>query len=485
MSIVYERYGVTVYHGDCLDILPTLPDNSIDAVITDPPYGIRFMGKAWDGLDIERGVALRRSQAPMPDDGKAGANGGYQSAAAEAGRYDLSLTANQAFELWCQQWATECLRVLKPGGHLAAFGSPRTAHRLTAGIEDAGFEIRDGLTWLYGSGFPKSLDVSKAIDKAAGAEREVIGEHRRHGGGSASSGSMSGDLGTASVLPLTAPATDEAARWQGWGTALKPAQEPIVLARKPLSGTVAANVLEHGTGGLNIDDCRISHASAADLATSQSKNPGRTDVVTSGVYGADRPQQQVNTEGRWPANVLLTHADECAAVCVSGCPVAELDQQSGTLTTHAGTYREDKSKGTSGWGMRARKGHVASTGDSGGASRFFPVFRWEAKAPTSERPQVAGVAHPTVKPIDLMRWLVRLVTPPGGVVLDLFAGTGTTLQAARAEGFRAVGIEREQQYIDLIRARLDARPRQAEAAVAVVDDGPLDLFDLLDEGRAS
>jgi site-specific DNA-methyltransferase (adenine-specific) len=194
-----------IFLGDCRDILAELDDSSVDSIVTDPPYELAFMGKKWDGTGI-------------------------------------------AFDV--KMWG-ECLRVLKPGGHLLAFGGSRTWHRLTAAIEDAGFEIRDSIAWLYGSGFPKSLDVSKAIDKSAGAEREVVGIHRRHGGGSEVSGSMSGPLGNASELPLTAPATDAAKQWQGWGTALKPAFEPIVVARKPLAGTVAANVLEHGTGALN------------------------------------------------------------------------------------------------------------------------------------------------------------------------------------------------------------------------------------------
>lgn len=423
MKPYYERHGVTVLAGDCLDVLDELADASIDAVVTDPPYGIRFMGQAWDGADIAAGVETRRGQAPMPDDGRAGANGGYQSAAAEAGRYDLSATANQQFQQWCQAWATECLRVLKPGGHMLAFGSPRTAHRLTAGIEDAGFEIRDTMMWIYGQGFPKSMNVGA-----------------------------------------------------GLGTALKPAHEPIIVARKALPGTVAANVLAHGTGALNIGACRVEHAADVDLSAVQRQQQGEDN-------GWRRAKNMVGTEvamykpdGRWPPNVLL---DDVGA--------AELDQQSGTLSS--GLYKpahadNGKAAGTLG-AMAGRARATATYGDTGGASRFFPVFRWEAKAPKAERPQVDGVSHPTVKPIDLMRWLVRLVTPPGGLVLDPFAGSGTTLQAARAEGFRAVGIEREAAYLPVIAARLDARPRQAAAAAGAVVDRPMDLLDLLAEGEAS
>jgi len=253
----YADDAVTLWHGDCLDVLRDLPDASIDAVVTDPPYGLGFMGKAWDADFIDSTISRRRAYTGDPSP-RAGENGGYRSAAAEAGRYDLSLTGNRAFGAWCEQWATECLRVLKPGGHLLAFGGTRTWHRLACAIEDAGFEVRDSIAWLYGSGFPKSLDVSKAIDKAAGAEREVVSETWRGD----RAGTSAGIMGEAvpRIDRVTAPATPEAATWQGWGTALKPAFEPVVVARKPLAGTVAANVLAHGTGALNIDGCRIAAA---------------------------------------------------------------------------------------------------------------------------------------------------------------------------------------------------------------------------------
>jgi hypothetical protein len=336
VTAVYDQQGVAIHHGDALDVLRELPDNSVDAVVTDPPYALGFMGKAWD------------THTP----------GGFQQ--------------------WCQAWAAECLRILKPGGHLAAFGGTRTYHRLTSGIEDAGFEIRDSLHWIYGSGFPKSLDVSKALDKAEGAEREVVGVKRS---GLAMNDQLNDDgwhnagRGEAGKLvAVTAPATPEAQRWQGYGTALKPAHEPIVLARKPLSGTVAANVLQHGTGALNIDGSRNA--------------------------------------GRWPANVGF---DDQAAPLV--------DEQGGN-----------------------------------GESRFFPVFRYTAKADANERPLVVnGVRHPTVKPLDLMRWLVRLVTPQGGTVLEPFAGSGTTVEACLLEGFGCVAIEREADYLPLIRQRVDRR----------------------------
>ncbi|RIT58868.1 DNA-methyltransferase [Mycobacteroides abscessus] len=404
MNAHYQDDLVTLHHGDCLDVLHELPDNSVDAVITDPPYELAFMGRAWDTSGIAFNPAV---------------------------------------------WA-QCLRILKPGGHLLAFGGSRTWHRLAAAVEDAGFEIRDSIAWLYGSGFPKSLDVSKAIDKAAGAERGVVGTHHRHGGGSAVSGSMLGSLGTDSELPLTAPATVAAKRWQGWGTALKPSFEPIVVARKPLAGTVAANVLEHGTGALNIDACRV--ATTDDLNGGAYAKTGSRSVSGSlSPTGMNVPGKVVGKEfeqpsGRWPTNVVL---DEHQAEA--------LDQQGGTLhsgTMRAGTARQPRVGGTI-YGADTRMFAPADTyGDSGGASRFFPVFRYEAKAPTSERPNANGVQHPTVKPLDLMRWLVRLVTPVGAVVLEPFAGSGTTAEACVLEDRRCIAIEREADYLPLIVSRL-------------------------------
>ncbi|WP_079634763.1 DNA methyltransferase, partial [Mycobacteroides abscessus] len=403
----YQDDSVTLHHGDCLDVLRAddygydwnlgyrsarmFPDNSIDAVITDPPYGIAFMGKAWDQPGEFGSTRLRT--------GGENKRRGHKDAALNAGLYDLSPAAMLNFQRWCTAWATECLRILKPGGHLLAFGGSRTWHRLAAAIEDAGFEIRDSIAWLYGSGFPKSLDVSKAIDKAAGAEREVIA----HTKGVASSQTVT--LGKfRAEYDATAPATGDAKQWQGWGTALKPSFEPIVVARKPLAGTVAANVLEHGTGALNIDACRV--ATTDDLNGGAYAKTGSRSVSGSlSPTGMNVPGKVVGKEfeqpsGRWPTNVVL---DEHQAEA--------LDQQGGTLhsgTMRAGTARQPRVGGTI-YGADTRTFVPADTyGDSGGASRFFPVFRYEAKAPTSERPNADGVQHPTVKPLDLMRWLVRL-----------------------------------------------------------------------------
>lgn len=460
----YQDEQVTLHHGDCLDVLRAddygydwnlgyrsarmFPDCSVDAVITDPPYGIAFMGKAWDQPG-EFGSARLRT-------GGENKRRGHKDAALNAGLYDLSPAAMLNFQRWCTAWATECLRILKPGGHLLAFGGSRTWHRLSSGIEDAGFETRDSIAWLYGSGFPKSLDVSKAIDKAAGAERGVVGTHHRHGGGSAVSGSMLGSLGTDSELPLTAPATVAAKRWQGWGTALKPSFEPIVVARKPLAGTVAANVLEHGTGALNIDACRIptgDKLGGGSTTRGQRMKDGwhrpwmdDPDMVAANAERSRASVARSEELGRWPTNVVL---DEHQAEA--------LDRQTGVLhsgTMRAGTERQPRAGGTI-YGADTRTFAAADTyGDSGGASRFFPVFRYEAKAPTSERPNADGVQHPTVKPLDLMRWLVRLVTPVGAVVLEPFAGSGTTAEACILEDRRCIAIEREAEYLPLIVSRL-------------------------------
>jgi DNA modification methylase len=387
---------IVLYGGDCLEVLAGLDACSVDAVVCDPPYELGFMGRHWDSS----GVAFQP-------------------------------------ETWAR-----VLRVLKPGAHLVAFSGTRTYHRMAVAIEDAGFEIRDQLAWVYGSGFPKSMDISKAIDKAAGATREVVGVHRIHGGGKEKSGSMSGPLGRSSELPLTAPATDAAQQWAGWGTALKPAWEPICLARKPLSEkTVAANVLKWGAGALNIDATRVAttdnlnggaYAEAGGRKESQSLHGGSGMNVPGKTTGKDFVQPL----GRWPANLAHDGSEEV----LTRFP----ETKSGTFSGHR---NKPKTKNTYGsFDLRDEAGRI---GDAGSAARFF----YCAKASAKDR---AGSKHPTVKPVALMRWLVRMVTPPGGVVLDPFAGTGTTGQAALEEGFKAVLIEREEEYLRDIARRLDA-----------------------------
>ncbi len=454
-------------------MLAALPHASVDAVVTDPPYGLEFMGKDWDSFGRETGNGYREKPRWTSDHmGK-----GFD-------QLPNHFTAGAPFQRWCELWTAECLRVLKPGGHLLAFGGARTWHRMVVAVEDAGFEIRDSITWLYGSGFPKSLDVSKAIDRAAGATRPVVGfdAARERPNRLYESGAIGNVGGTGRVsdrtdngATITAPATDAAAQWSGWGTALKPASEPIVVARKPLVGTVAANVQTYGTGALNIDACRTSVTDAL-YAKNCSGDRGHGDNRTRDMrFGMTAGS--ANATGRWPANVVLSHAVACADACAPGCPVAELDAQTGTLRSGApGRHRLGENRGAA-YGTESRPPGEPMTGygDTGTASRFFPTFRYQAKAPSAERPKADGVAHPTVKPLALMRWLVRLVAPPGGIVLEPFAGSGTTVEACLLESVRCVAVERDATYLPLIDARL-ARARAQLAADAATPQ-PLALFE--------
>ncbi|MFN8995741.1 MAG: DNA-methyltransferase, partial [Pseudomonadota bacterium] len=303
-------------------------------------------------------------------------------------------------------WA-ECLRVLKPGGHLLAFAGTRTQHRMAVRIEDAGFEIRDMIAWVYGSGFPKSMDVSKAIDKAAGAEREVL--HERVNRSSFDPDGEGGGGFQRGTIQQTAPATDAARQWTGWGTALKPALEPITVARKPLSGTVAATVLEHGTGALNVDGCRVGEREKRMLNRGGSIG-----------YGGSEPQGVVEDGGcgRWPANLIHDGSEE-------------------------------------------------ATGLLGEAARFF----YSPKADGTDRNEgtEARNIHPTVKPTDLMQYLCRLVTPPGGTVLDPFMGSGSTGKAAQMEGFRFIGCERDPDYFAIAKARIETAHGSLFANIADVE----------------
>jgi DNA modification methylase len=339
-----------LHHGDCLEVLRSMPDCSVDSIVTDPPYGLSFMGKKWD--------------------------------------YDVP-----SVDVW-----VECLRVLKPGGHLLAFAGTRTQHRMAVRIEDAGFEIRDMIAWVYGSGFPKSLDVSKAIDKMAGAEREIIGKMENPASSiySQSENEMSRDV------PITAPATPEAKQWQGWGTALKPALEPITVARKPLVGTVAENVLQHGTGAINVDGGRVEG-------------------------------------GRWPANFIHDGSEEATDLLKDSArffycaKASKADRDAGLDGSHSKQMDESRKQGNPG-------------GDN----------------PRNRGVQERTNFHPTVKPTDLMRYLCRLVTPPNGIVLDPFNGSGSTGCAAVLEGFQYIGIEREAEYIAISEKRIQARSKQVQ-----------------------
>jgi DNA modification methylase len=526
----YQDDQVTVLHGDCVEILAALPEASVDAVVTDPPYGLGFMGKGWDSF---KPASSRSPGAQFANGSISGFTGngpqrscqlcGHLDGGASPCRCDSPMwqtttetgtpLSASTFQDWCTAWATECLRVLKPGAHLLAFGGTRTWHRLTSAIEDAGFEIRDNIAWLHGQGFPKSLDVSKAIDKrggndglwfaswlaetrkAAGIPRTRLAElfpskpggktgklwNWENGQGiptqpefnrlcdalgverisvfdiergviaarvGVSSGYGPGSLYSGkSRPPVTSAATDAAQKWQGWGTALKPAFEPIVVARKPLTGAVAANVLAHGTGALNIDACRIhTPGSESKDYTVKRLAPGAS-VNKTGQWKPDSVEYFGTTaDGRWPTNVVL-----------DGNQADTLDRQSGILTSGANPARRGSDKSRNVYSdFMGQTDCVAHRGaNEGGASRFFPVFRYAAKADSSERPMANGVTHPTVKPLDLMRWLVRLVAPSHGVVLDLFAGSGTTGLAAQRTGRRYIGIDLNAEYLDLsLRTRL-------------------------------
>ena len=416
--------GAVVRLGDCLEVLRAMPDNSMDSIVTDPPYGLSNVKPERITEAITAWATGDRERVP---DGR-----GFMGKA-----WDSFVPPPAVWD--------ECLRVLKPGGHLVAFAGSRTHDLMGLSIRMAGFEIRDGLAWLYGTGFPKSMDVSKAIDKAAGAERARY--VRPAFGGSFSDGNGT-TYGTA--IDGT-PITPEAEQWQGWGTALKPAFEPITLARKPLEGTVAANVLKWGTGALNIDGCRIGTSGGGNSC------PGGDlcKCVTDGTSCSPTKHPVLRREGefgRWPANVVL---DEHQA--------AALDEQSGNRPSRGGAaFDRGGYGGTVGLNRTDRR--ELGYGDMGGASRFF----YCAKASAKERPEVDGVKHPTVKPLALMRWLVRLTTPPGGTVFDPFAGSGTTIEAAMLEGFDAVGVEMEPSYLPLIERRLERATTDSSAPTGEV-----------------
>ena len=496
--------SIDIRHGDCLEVLRSLDDNSVDSVVTDPPYGLS-----------------NTKPAQVADVLAAWVTGGTEAVPAKRGGF-----MGKDWDSFVPPpavWA-ECLRVLKPGGHMAVFAGARTQDLMGLSIRLAGFEIRDTLGWVYGSGFPKSMDVSKAIDRGNGenrnrqyeftewmrstgittreideatgtnmgghylttasqpsiatadlfdklrhllpevperierlvaertgiewtdyVKREVLSERPAYGIGG--NGILNGHSEGATAK-VTTSATDDAKRWEGWGTALKPAIEPIILARKPLVGTVAQNVLEHGVGGLNIDASRVG-SDGGTVAV----NFGETRGAMYG-GGKGKPTNEIDKigKGRFPANVLL---DEHAA--------KEMDEQSGWQKDGTAVRRNRKNSEANPNGIyssHVREAEPDQTfGSGGGASRFFPVFKYQAKAPKKERPVIVRedgtkVQHPTVKPLSLMSWIVTLTTPEGGTVLDPFAGTGTTLQAARDKGFGAIGVEQDEDYIQLIEQRL-------------------------------
>jgi DNA modification methylase len=586
-----------IVQGDCVALMAELAPGSVDAIVTDPPYGLEFMGKEWDRLGDNGRLT---HSGPKERDGstvfgrqRVAYNGSENTKCRRCGKWTYDhegrkcecptpdvdrARQSRTMQEWHEAWAREALRILKPGGHLLAFGGSRTYHRLACAIEDAGFEIRDCLAWMYGSGFPKSLDVSKAIDKQRKDDPRPVcrflashlGEHRiidvvralgfagdgDHGVSAwfredhvsprvptweqwerlrdllafgpdmdaevcrlnARKGEGSDEWQERPRLDATSPGMreswtegrgwngsdarggeavrPEAQQWQGWGTALKPAHEPIVLARKPLAGTVAANVLEHGTGALNVDGCRIETDWVQERGETWLRSGGQ--AVPDGEWQGPAKKRdgstvadRVSAAGRWPANVLL---DEEAA--------GMLDEQSGEMRADTSSTRgRGGSVYANGEGFANSLAEVAQPigyGDTGGASRFFYVAKassaernaglegFEAQARPNDsawiprceacgghlqadqrdvtsccqagvkwdRPSPSRNVHPTVKPIELMRWLVRLITPPGGVVLDPFTGSGTTGCAAALEGFDFIGFEREAEYVAIAKARI-------------------------------
>lgn len=410
-----EKYKVLL--GNNLDLLPTLEANSVDSIVTDPPYELGFMGKKWDNTGIAYNV-----------------------------------------ELW-----KECLRVLKPGGHLLSFGGTRTWHRIAVAIEDAGFEVRDSIAWMYASGFPKSLDIAKAIDKQSGYQGEVIGVQTIDigmQGGSMHAG-RDRKLEDREIKKLS----DQAQQWEGWGTALKPAFEPIIVARKPLIGTVAENVLTFGTGGLNIDGSRVETNDKLSIGSNNRSNSNINFGMTD-----NKEAQGQNDLGRWPANVIL---DEYTA--------GLLDEQSGI--SKSGIAVKSNSAGNNIFSNQLKPtGNDLGYGDSGGASRFFYVAKaskrdrnegleeLDARRASAfgydiglgeagegmfkDRNPIKQNFHPTVKPTALMEYLIKLVTPPDGLVLDPFTGSGSTGKAAILSGFRFLGIEMTEEYFPIIEGRL-------------------------------
>ena len=421
-------------NADCIEAMKAMPDNSVDSIVTDPPYELGFMGKSWDASGIAFNI-----------------------------------------EVW-----QEALRVIKPGGHLIAFCGSRTYHRMAVAIEDAGFQIRDQIMWVYGSGFPKSHNIAKGIDKAAGAEPIETGLPNNLNsclGGSACHCETDGTKFSATKhAAKTVAATDEAQQWQGWGTALKPAHEPIVLARKPLEGTVANNVLTHGVGGLNIDGTRVPSPDNDGKVWIRGGNgvnarSGSKDAQDNPQLNNESELVQPNVLGRFPANFIHDGSDEVVALFPDGKSTSGKKQPNNTNNeVYSGTWNSQPDK-------------IGGFDDSGSAARFFYCAKaskrdrnegldgFEVKekrymatangtGETSigmDRFTTNPVAnhHPTVKPTSLMQYLVRLVTPPNGIVLDPFMGSGSTGKACAYEGFDFIGIDQSAEYVAIAQARID------------------------------
>ena len=415
---------VRIMNGDCLELLRTMADNSIDSIVTDPPYELGFMGKSWDSTGIAYNV-----------------------------------------ELW-----KECMRVLKHGGYLLAFGGTRTYHRMTCAIEDSGFEIRDMIEWLYGSGYPKSLNVGKEYDKKMGNDREVIGELKLTG--TARSSDIGGKTSSAKssdyeIKNTKTDITQGSSPYEGWGTALKPAHEPICMARKPLIGTVVENVLKYGTGGINIDGCRVG-TEEDQRRPSKGGDNGLNGSSTFKIHER-KVEDQVQYSGRFPANLIHDGSDEVVALFPNSKSTSN-PRNNNNADNHDnyncfGKYGNNTTRGFDDEGSAARFFYCAKASKS---ERNFGLEGFEENMPQHDFGTKLGVKrserihtptknfHPTVKPIALMRYLCRLVTPKGGTVLDPFTGSGTTGIAAKLEGFNFIGIEREAEYVQIANARIEA-----------------------------
>ena len=436
-----------LFQGDCLSVMAGMEAGSVDAVVTDPPYGLAFMGEDWDhGVPGEH--------------------------------------------FW-----REALRIAKPGAHLLAFGGTRTFHRLVVAIEDAEWEIRDTIMWVYGSGFPKSHNVGKAIDREAGAERtESVWYDKYHDGGTRQNLGDSHMKGYVPIVPgsngniKTLPATPEARQWDGWGTALKPAWEPIIVARKPLEGTVAQNVLKYGTGAINVDGCRVSH----DEPIREMKAQSGGDKVY-GQSGRHESTTELKATGRWPSNLIHDGSDDVLALFpqakASGVYTGDgVKRGKGNWVTSFSTPTEESQRPS------------VMYADTGSAARFFYTAKADKKDRNdgcegleereAKRTQEGGDDtrgrpiprnhnhHPTVKPLELMRYLCKLVTPSGGIVLDPFMGSGSTGRAAVLEGFGFIGIDLESDYVAIAQARI-AKATQMAAGQFVDKRGTEADFDNL------
>ena len=462
-----------IYNLDNIEGMKQMIDEGVqvNSIVTDPPYNLSFMNKSWDSVGTPK-----------------------------------------EFQEWNYQWAEYAYQILKPGGYLVVFGGTRTCHRMVSGVEDAGFEIKDTLEWIYGSGFPKSYNISKGFDKQAGVERT---EGAREWSGGKRTGGIVGNkdtnLGTQTKTLYDIPATDLAKQWNGYGTALKPAHEPILLAQKPREGTYCNNIEKYGCGGINIDDCRIN-----TTYSNKGRNIRNEDEEEYTVQNCPpkrkgmKTRTEPNSKGRFPANLLLTHSPNCELIgtkkvkgskggirksgteffgeaaknsnsiklghadkdgleeveqwdCVEDCPIRIMDEQSGDIKKHHG----GKGKSQIGtFNIRDRQGEDRpSYGDKGGASRYFNNFSWQdedfflytAKVSKSERTCEGQVEnnHPTVKPIELIRWLIRLVTPKDGITVDLFCGSGTHPIAAHLEEIDFIAFEKEEDYWEIATNRYE------------------------------